>query len=50
MAAPLGIDPTDHRLGWTVTHLPARSARDRAPEPEGDDRCRREKRFRADGL
>lgn len=44
MAAPLGSDPTNERLGWAVAHLPSRAARDRAPEPEGDDRGRREKR------
>ncbi|BCB80653.1 hypothetical protein GCM10022251_02020 [Phytohabitans flavus] len=44
MAAPLGSDPATERKGWAVAHLPARAARDRVPEPEDDDRCRREKR------
>jgi len=43
MAAPLGSDTTNQRLGWAVTHLPAREVRDRTPDPECEERDRRKK-------
>jgi hypothetical protein len=43
MAAPLGSDPANQRLGWAIAHLPAREVRDRAPDPEGEERARRKK-------
>jgi hypothetical protein len=46
MAAPLGSDPTNERLGWAVAHLPAKdpAGRDRATTQEGEDRRPQEER------
>jgi hypothetical protein len=46
MAAPLGSDPVNERLGWAVAHLPTKepAGRDRQPTHDGDDRRRREER------
>jgi hypothetical protein len=43
MAAPLGSDPGDQRLGWAIAHLPTREVRDRTPDPECDERDREKK-------
>ena len=43
MAAPLGGEPGNQRMGWAVAHLPSRTARERAREPECESR-RPEKR------